>query len=411
MVGVLKQGVRGVRAGGYLLVRGVSGILTLGILPMLLILVLVAPPFRRVLERAVDEERVKASRYLGREPEPPAPVVKRPFWQLHKEKATGRAVRLVLTNVVLAVPVTFVAAGSLLAAPSAVAGMVFWPLDPNGPSLMGASVDSWGEALTLGPLQILTGLALLRWAAPAAATRYAQMVLRLLAPSPAEAEAARLAARVDELTRTRAGAVDSHGAELRRIERDLHDGTQAQLVSLAMRIGVAKKAMLTDPDRAAELLDDARDGAEQAMTELRGVLRTMYPPILADRGLAGAVSALAARSQVPAQLRAAELGDVPAAVEAAAYFVVAESLTNVAKHAVATSVDIELERQAADLVVRVTDDGIGGAELPEEIPTGAAQRGTGLAGMVHRVQAIDGRLDLHSPVGGPTTVAVTLPCE
>ena len=118
--------------------------------------------------------------------------------------------------------------------------------------------------------------------------------------------------RVEELTKSRAGAVDSHGAELRRIERDLHDGTQAQLVSLAMRIGIAKQTMADDPEKAAKLLDDARDGAEQAMNELRGVLRTMYPPILADRGLDGAVSALCARCPLPVELRLGELGQVPA---------------------------------------------------------------------------------------------------
>ncbi|WP_233712033.1 sensor histidine kinase [Kribbella turkmenica] len=161
---------------------------------------------------------------------------------------------------------------------------MLWKLDPGNFTLLGVGVDSWPEALVLGPLQILVSLGVLGWAAPAVARRHAQAVRDVLAPSEAEL----LSARVEELTRSRAGAVDSHGAELRRIERDLHDGTQAQLVPLAMRIGIAKQMMADDPDRAAKLLDDARDGAEQAMNELRGVLRTMYPPILADRGLAGA---------------------------------------------------------------------------------------------------------------------------
>lgn len=168
---------------------------------------------------------------------------------------------------------------------------------------------------------------------------------------------------MEELTKSRAGAVDSHGAELRRIERDLHDGTQAQLVSLAMRIGLAKKTMADDPEKAAKLLDDARDGAEQAMHELRGVLRTMYPPILADRGLAGAVSALCARCPLPVDLRLGELGQVPAPVEAAAYFVVAESLTNITKHSAAGHVDVLMERRDAELHLVITDDGIGGARI------------------------------------------------
>ena len=218
----------------------------------------------------------------------------------------------------------------------------------------------------------------------------------------------RLTQRVEELTKSRAGAVDSHGAELRRIERDLHDGTQAQLVSLAMRIGIAKQTMAEDPEKAAKLLDDARDGAEQAMTELRGVLRTMYPPILADRGLVGAVSALAARCPLPVQLRIGELGEVPAAVEAAAYFVVAESLTNVTKHSAAGHVDVQLERRGQELYLSVMDDGIGGARISEQ--SDLLGRGSGLHGMLHRVQAIDGHMELQSPIGGPTTVEVILPC-
>jgi signal transduction histidine kinase len=400
---------RGAVAGLFLLFRGLIGMVALGLAPLLLILGVLVPPVTTLLVQLAELERKYCARYLGVPIEPAAPVTKRRFWQVHKlfrDRAAGRAFRLLLMRMVLAMPTAFLGTAILLAVPSALAGMVFWPLDPGGPSLMGVSVDSWGIALTLGPVQVVAGLALLGWGAVPVARGYARLALRLLAPSQAELEAARLAARVDQLTRTRAGAVDSHGAELRRIERDLHDGTQAQLVSLAMRIGVAKQAMLTDPDRAAELLDDARDGAEQAMTELRGVLRSMYPPILADRGLAGAVSALAARCPVPAHLNAGELGDVPAAVEAAAYFVVAESLTNVAKHAAATEVGITMDRNGPDLRVVVVDNGIGGARIGA-----TGQRSTGLAGMVHRVEAIDGHLWLDSPVGGPTTVEVTLPCE
>ena len=400
---------RGAVAGLFLLFRGLIGTAALVVAPYLLIIGVLFPPATTLLVRLAELERKHSARYLGIPIEPAAPVTKRRFWQVHKlfrDRAAGRAFRLLLLRMVLGIPTVFIGGLILVTAPAAAAGMVFWPLDPGGPTLIGVPVDSWAIALTLGPLQIALGLALLGWGAVPIARGYARLALRMLAPSPAELEAARLAARVDQLTRTRAGAVDSHGAELRRIERDLHDGTQAQLVSLAMRIGVAKQALRTDPERAAKLLDDARDGAEQAMSELRGVLRSMYPPILADRGLAGAVSALAARCPVPAHLTTGELGDVPAAVEAAAYFVVAESLTNIAKHAAATEVDITMDRTGPDLRVVVTDNGIGGAEIGE-----TGQRSTGLAGMVHRVEAIDGALWLESPVGGPTTVEVTLPCE
>ncbi len=203
--------------------------------------------------------------------------------------------------------------------------------------------------------------------------------------------------------------MDSHGAELRRIERDLHDGTQAQLVSLAMRIGVAKQVMADDPEKAAKLLDDARDGAEQAMTSCaaycapctRRSFRTADWPVRSPH------SALAAR--LPVELRIGELGQVPAAVEAAAYFVVAESLTNVTKHSAAGRVDLLMERRGRELYLEITDDGIGGARINEQADL--LGRGSGLHGMLHRVQAIDGQLELRSPIGGPTTIEVILPCE
>ena len=166
----------------------------------------------------------------------------------------------------------------------------------------------------------------------------------LLKPSPK----ARLVERVEELTETRAGAIAAHGAELRRIERDLHDGTQARLVSLSMRIGLAKRAYDRDPEAARRLLDDAQDQAEEALTELRHVVRGIHPPILTDRGLAGAVRALAASSGLDVTVTVDGLEDAdserdgaraPAAVEAAAYFVVAESLTNAAKHSGAERAD------------------------------------------------------------------------
>jgi signal transduction histidine kinase len=305
---------------------------------------------------------------------------------------------------VVMIPELFVAVVALVGAPAAVVGMLLWWVDPGNVSLLGVEIDSWWQALTLGPLQAGAGLWFLGRVAPALARGHARTVLTALAPSQEQL----LEQRVEELTKSRAGAVDSHGAELRRIERDLHDGTQAQLVSLAMRIGIAKQTMAEDPEKAAKLLDDARDGAEQAMTELRGVLRTMYPPILADRGLAGAVSALAARCPLPVELRIGELGEVPAAVEAAAYFVVAESLTNITKHSAAGHVDIQLERRGAELYLAVTDDGIGGARISAQ--SDLLGRGSGLHGMLHRVQAIDGQMELQSPIGGPTTVEVILPC-
>lgn len=403
---------RGGRASGYLAIRYVRSLLLLLALPNALLLGWLIPAFTGGLVRLANSERYRAAKYLGlpqAEELPPAlPRQPGDVVTLFRDKSFKRSLRCLLMPVVM-IPELLVAVIAVIGAPAGILGMLLWWLDPGNFSLMGLDVDNWLEALTLGPLQIGASLWFLGRVAPALARGHARAVLSGLAPSQEQLETAKLAQRVEELTKSRAGAVDSHGAELRRIERDLHDGTQAQLVSLAMRIGVAKQMMADDPEKAAKLLDDARDGAEQAMTELRGVLRTMYPPILADRGLAGAVSALAARCPLPVELRIGELGEVPAAVEAAAYFVVAESLTNITKHSAAGHVDILLERRGSELYLAVTDDGIGGARVSEQ--SDLLGRGSGLHGMLHRVQAIDGHMELSSPIGGPTTVEVILPCR
>lgn len=223
---------------------------------------------------------------------------------------------------------------------------------------------------------------------------------RLLAPAPGR----RLAERVEELTVTRAGAVAAHGAELRRIERDLHDGTQARLVSLSMRIGLARRAYDADPVRGKAMLDDAQDQVEATLGELRHVVRGIHPPILTDRGLVGAVRALAAASglQVGVEVTGGEDGArAPAAVEAAAYFVVAEALTNAAKHSGAERATVELAHAPGVLRVAVRDEGRGGAD--------ERGGGTGLLGIRRRIAALDGTVRVSSPVGGPTVVDVEIP--
>ncbi|MEU0741278.1 histidine kinase [Streptomyces sp. NPDC006134] len=223
----------------------------------------------------------------------------------------------------------------------------------------------------------------------------------LLKPFPQ----ALLAARVDELTQTRAGAVAAHAAELRRIERDLHDGTQAHLVSLSMRLGLARRAYDSAPETARKLLDEAQEQAQQALAELRHVVRNIHPPILSDRGLAGAVRALAAGSGLDVTVDTDGLADdgprAPAAVEAAAYFAVAEALTNAAKHSGSSRASVRLERTRTGLRVTVRDEGEGGADETS---------GSGLLGIRRRVAALDGTVTVTSPEGGPTVVAVELPC-
>lgn len=233
----------------------------------------------------------------------------------------------------------------------------------------------------------------------------------LLKPSPK----ARLAERVEELTQTRAGAIAAHEAELRRIERDLHDGTQARLVSLSLRIGLAKRAYDKDPEAARRFLEDAQEQAEHALTELRLVVRGIHPPILTDRGLAGAVRALAAGTalDVTVHVEGLEHDDprAPAAVEAAAYFVVAEALTNAAKHSGSPRADVHLARVPTGVRVAVRDEGRGGAGgTSQAFGSEGEPGGTGLLGMRRRVAALDGTVTVTSPLGGPTVIEVELPC-
>jgi signal transduction histidine kinase len=226
----------------------------------------------------------------------------------------------------------------------------------------------------------------------------------LLAPSPK----ALLTARVEQLTQTRAGAIAAHGAELRRIERDLHDGAQARLVSLSMRIGLAKRAFDRDPQAARRFLDEAQEHAEEALAELRHVVRGIHPPILTDRGLAGAVRALAASSGLEVTVRADDLDQAPrapAAVEAAAYFVVAETLTNAARHSGSQQAEVWLIRTRTGVRVVVRDEGKGGAQM-----AAGDAGGTGLPGMRRRVAALDGTFTVTSPAGGPTVIEAELPC-
>jgi signal transduction histidine kinase len=264
-------------------------------------------------------------------------------------------------------------------------------------NVIGVRLDSWSDALLTGAV-LAAGCAVLLWLlVPVLARLHARLAEKLLSPPATEA----LSDRVDTLTETRAGALAAHANELRRIERDLHDGTQARLVAFAMRLGVAERALADDPATTARMLREMRDGNEEAMAELRAVARSIYPPILADRGLAGAIGALAAGCPVPVQTTVDDLGDLPAAVEAAAYFVLAESLTNVAKHSGATAVELRVRRENTVLCLEIVDDGRGGID---------EGNGTGLLGIRRRVAVLDGTTFVTSPVGGPTSIRVELPC-
>ncbi|ARF55246.1 sensor histidine kinase [Streptomyces gilvosporeus] len=267
------------------------------------------------------------------------------------------------------------------------------------PALWRAGHDTQAFYVTLAGLAALA-------AVPALAAALVRLETHLgpalLGPDPSED----LERRVADLTESRAGAVDAADAERRRIERDLHDGAQQRLVSLALNLGLAKATLTQLPPEAREVIDAAHREAKDAIEELNNLVRGLHPAVLDERGLDAALSGLAARAPLPVRLRV-DLPPQPSrlatpAVEAVAYFVVSEALTNVAKHArEATRVEVTVTRLGGILRVVIADDGVGGAD---------PSRGTGLTGLAQRVRSVDGTFRMSSPVGGPTMMSVELPC-
>jgi signal transduction histidine kinase len=270
-----------------------------------------------------------------------------------------------------------------------------WAMPSGGPTL-GDTVLHTTAGLTLS---VVVGVLLLL-AAPQLARGLAiadgALARQLLGPRRD------LAARVTELEISRERVVDAAGTERLRIERDLHDGAQQRLVALAMDLGRAKARFADDIDAARELVDQAHVQAKEALTELRNLVRGVHPPVLTDRGLDAALSGLAALCPIPVDVHV----DVPvrprASIEAVAYFMVAEALTNVAKHSRASHAKVVVEGHGfpGTLTVMISDDGIGGADIT----------GPGLSGLADRLSGVDGRLSVESPVGGPTIIAGELPC-
>ncbi|WP_460106395.1 sensor histidine kinase [Streptomyces sp. YKOK-J1] len=220
---------------------------------------------------------------------------------------------------------------------------------------------------------------------------------QLLGPSRTEL----LRRRIENLSESRAGVVDAADLERRRIERDLHDGAQQRLVSLAVNLGIARATLRDLPPEALKVIDEAHREAKEAITELQDLVRGLHPAVLEDRGLDAALTGLAARVPVPVRLSVRLEPRPSATVEAVAYYVVSEALTNVVKHARASQVAVRVEGKADTVSVTIVDDGAGGAD-----PSG----GTGLTGLVKRVASVDGTLSIDSPAGGPTTLEVELPC-
>ncbi|GAA4239729.1 sensor histidine kinase [Actinomadura meridiana] len=264
------------------------------------------------------------------------------------------------------------------------------------------SPEPWGvhdfsDAVTIMPMGLVWTVVLMV-VAPGMARLQAWPGRRLLLSSAPEAD---LSLRVAQLSATRAAALDAHATELRRIERSLHDGTQSRLVAVSVMLGATRRALARDPAGADAMLERAQDASEQALAELRTVVRGILPPVLADRGLATAVAGLAATCAVPCRIDVDVDGRCALSVEATAYFVISEALTNIAKHSGAQHAAVIVRRRDDRLLLRVHDDGKGGAE---------ESQGTGIAGIRHRIEAHDGTFSMVSPRGGPTTLMVELPC-
>ena len=260
----------------------------------------------------------------------------------------------------------------------------------------GNRVDTVQEWIAI-PLAGVAAALIAPWAVRAVVGLHVALLKSLLGPTRRS-----LVAETERLVESRGRSVDAAAAERRRIERDLHDGAQARLVALAMDLGRAKERIATgaDPGEVATLVGDAHEEAKRALVELRDLARGIHPAVLTDRGLDPALSGLAARCPVPVSVEVDVAERPPASVEAVAYFVVAEALANVAKHADARRASVIARRTGDQLVIEIRDDGRGGADAT----------GNGLTGLADRVQSIDGTLTVTSPSGGPTTILAVLPC-
>jgi signal transduction histidine kinase len=363
---------RGSNHGLVLLLPVIALAIYLALVPLFL---LALRPLARLTRRLVGQWcRVPiADPYLP----VPGPGLRRRLGWLLTDQATWRDLLWAFANgvvgwVVVAVPAVAVVAGFL---------GVFAPY---------ASLQARGMAI-LG-----AGLGL--YAAPRLMRAYGIFARSMLAPT----RDAELALRVRHLSDTRTEALDTGAAEIRRIERDLHDGAQARLVAMGMTLDAAGQIIDTNPDAARALLYEARDASVKALIELRALVRGIHPPVLADRGLADAIHALALDTPMRIHLHSDLYGRPSAPIESAAYFAVSELLANVSKHAEARETWIDIRRTDGMLRIGVTDNGHGGAD---------PARGSGLRGIERRLAAFDGVLAISSPPGGPTAVTMEIPCE
>jgi signal transduction histidine kinase len=349
-------------------------------------------------------ERSRLEALLGtRLADPVPPLQGRSWWARLVERVKSGPRWRQIAHQLLALPLGLVTTIGASVAWCGSAALLLLPLYvnalPGDTAKFGLFEVSQGAGSAAAALVGLLGLVLVApWVTRALARLDIAAGRRLLAPRRRD----ELGEQVSRLETSRAAAVDSAEAERRRIERDLHDGAQQRLVSLAMDLGTARERLDQDPEGGRQLVADAHEEAKAALKEIRDLVRGIHPVILEDRGLDAALSAVVARSPVPVTLQIDVAERPSAAVESTAYFVVTEALTNVARHARATRAAVTIARAGDRLVVEVRDDGVGGA---------AIDGGTGLRGLRDRVTALGGAMYVVSPAGGPTSLLVDLPCR
>jgi signal transduction histidine kinase len=348
-------------------------------------------------------ERSRIAALLGVEIDDPVPPLEATsWWGRLVERARSGARWREIAHQVLALPLGLLTTTVAILAWGGSAALVLLPF------YVGATPDDtahfWLFDVTQGPGAIaisLVGVGLLAVVAPWITVLLARLDVVasrwLLAPRRRDV----LGEQVSKLNASRAAAVDSAEAERRRIERDLHDGAQQRLVALAMDLGTARERLDDDPEAGRALVAEAHEEAKAALKEIRDLVRGIHPVILSDRGLDAALSAVVARSAVPVTLQVTVPERPPPAVESAAYFIVTEALTNVARHSRATTATVTIERAGDRLVVEVRDDGVGGAVI---------DGGSGLRGLRDRITALGGTFHILSPDGGPTSLIAELPC-
>lgn len=389
LVGGLATGVMAVAVTLWLVVTALLCVVGVGLY--------LAPSALRMVRAVADRERARLSRW-GTEIVDPEPV-QGSLRPALRDPAVRKELRWVLFHGTAGFALGIVGVTLPLYVVTDLTFPFWWGLLPAGTAhdtLELVLVEDTGDALWVTFMGVGWGVVVVA-VLPLMARAQARIGRVLLAPDPG----ADLALRVVRLAATRAAALEAHAAELRRIERSLHDGTQNRLVAVSVLLGTARRALARDPASADEVLERAQDVAEQALAELRQVVRSILPPVLSDRSLPAALTALAASCPVPCVIDADLPERCAASVEATAYLMVSEALTNIAKHSGARNAGVRLRLVDGTLLVDVTDDGRGGA---------AEQGGSGLAGIRHRVEAHDGTLAVTSPAGGPTVLAVRLPC-